>query len=88
MFTIDTQSEGGSWRREMLAGPMNVTQLREMVAELEHCLKVARDTCEVSRRQNVDLVKRLAEAVAREMEVRAEVAKLNRELQAWNDRKP
>jgi hypothetical protein len=35
----------------------------------------------------MDLVKRLSEAVAREMEQRGQVAKLERELQAWNTRR-
>jgi hypothetical protein len=87
MLTIDCESEGGAWRRELLARPLNVSELRDMIEELEHCLKVSRDNFETSRRQNVELVKKLAEAVAREMEVRAEVARLNEELQRWNSRK-
>jgi hypothetical protein len=50
----DTESEGGSWRREMLARPLTVSQLREVISELEHCLAVERRrtrelTAEISR---------------------------------------
>lgn len=76
---IDDKSDGGAWRREMLAGPLTVTQLREMVSELEHSLAVSRRNFETMRTQNVDLVKRLAEAVAQEMEARAKAARLERE---------
>lgn len=77
---IDDQSEAGAWRREMLRQPLTVTQLREIVAELEHSLAVTRRDFEAMRRTNVDLVKRLAEAVAKEMEARGLVTRLEREL--------
>jgi hypothetical protein len=41
-MTTDTESEGGAWRREMLARPLTVSQLREVISELEHCLAVER----------------------------------------------
>lgn len=76
---IDDQSEGGAWRREMLAGPLTVAQLRDMVSELEHSLAVSRRNFDALRRTNIDLVKRLSEAVAKEMECRATVARMERE---------
>jgi hypothetical protein len=84
---IDDQSDGGSWRREMLAGPMTVSQLRDMVSELEHSLSVSRRNFDALRQQNTELVKRLAEAVAKEMEHRAKVVRMERELSEWNSRK-
>ena len=86
-MTIDTESPAGSWRREILNGPATPTQLREVISDLEHCLKVSRRDYQAMREANMDLVKRLAEAVAREMEQRGQVAKLERELQAWNTRR-
>jgi hypothetical protein len=87
-MTIDTESPAGSWRREILNGPATATQLREVISDLEHCLKISRrDYASDAREANMDLVKRLAEAVAREMEQRGQVAKLERELQAWNSRR-
>lgn len=59
-MTVDTQSEAGAWRREMLSGPLTIAQLREVVAELQHCLNVARVNFELLRKQNLKLVKRLA----------------------------
>ncbi len=84
---IDNQSDGGAWRREMLAGPMSVSQLREMVSELEHSLTVSRRNFDTLRHQNTELVKRLAEAVGREMEQRALVTRMEREISEWNSRK-
>lgn len=86
-YVIDVESEGGAWRRELLARPLNVSQLRDMVGELEHSLAVSRRSFEAMREQNLELVKRLAEAVAREMEQRARVVRLEQELQKWNTRK-
>lgn len=39
---IDDKSEGGSWRRELLARPLTISQLRQMISELEHCLAIER----------------------------------------------
>ena len=86
-YVIDVDSDGGAWRRELLARPLSVPQLRDMVGELEHSLAVSRRSFEAMREQNLELVKRLAEAVAREMEQRARVARLEQELQKWNTRK-
>lgn len=84
---IDTESPAGSWRREILNGPATTTQLREVISDLEHLLKVSRRDFEAMRQANMDLVKRLAEAVAREMEQRGRVAKLEMELERWSTRK-
>jgi hypothetical protein len=86
-MAIDTESPAGSWRREILNGPATATQLREVISDLEHCLKISRRDYAAMRVANMDLVKRLSEAVAREMEQRGQVAKLERELQAWNTRR-
>lgn len=40
---IDTVSEGGSWRRELLAQPLSVSDLRVIISELEHALRVERE---------------------------------------------
>lgn len=84
---IDTESPAGSWRREIMNSPATTTQLREVISDLEHLLKVSRRDFDELRQANMHLVKRLAEAVAREMEQRAIVAKLERELEAWSTRK-
>ena len=84
---IDTESPAGAWRRDMLNSPATTTQLREVISELEHCLKVSRRDFDELRKVNLQLVKQLAEAVAQEMEQRALVAKLERELEAWSTRK-
>ena len=68
-MNIDTQSDGGSWRREMLARSLTVAQLREIVSEMEHCLSV-------ERRRTKDLVIKLTDAVETEMKLRAEIARL------------
>lgn len=86
-MTIDTESPAGSWRREILNGPATPTQLREVISDLEHCLKVSRRDYAAMREANMDLVKRLAESVAREMEQRGQVAKLEMELERWSTRK-
>lgn len=86
-MTIDIESPAGSWRREILKGPATTTQLREVISDLEHCLKVSRRDYQAMREANMDLVKRLAEAVAREMEQRGRVAKLEMELEKWSTRK-
>lgn len=65
-MNIDDVSEGGAWRRERLAQPLNVTQLREIISELEYCLSV-------ERRRTKELVSRLADAVVTEMELRAKI---------------
>jgi hypothetical protein len=38
----DTISPGGAWRRELLARPLTVSQLRQIISELEHCLAIER----------------------------------------------
>jgi hypothetical protein len=63
-MTIDNCSDGGSWRREMLARPLSVSQLREIISELEHALTVERSRTSA-------MVSELAAATAREMELRA-----------------
>jgi hypothetical protein len=63
---IDDQSEGGAWRRERLAQPLTVSQLRDMVSELEHCLAV-------ERRKVHELVSRLSDAIVTEMELRGKL---------------
>jgi hypothetical protein len=68
-MNIDTESEGGSWRREMLARSLTVAQLREIVSEMEHCLSV-------ERRRTRDLVIKLTDAVETEMKLRAEIERL------------
>lgn len=84
---IDTESPAGSWRREILHSSATTVQLREVISDLEHLLKVSRRDFDELRAANLHLVKRLAEAVAREMEQRAIVAKLEKELEAWSTRK-
>lgn len=66
---IDKESEGGSWRREMLARPLSTNQLREIISELEHCLST-------ERRRTSDLLLKLTDAVETEMKLRAEIARL------------
>jgi hypothetical protein len=39
---IDDKSEGGAWRRELLARPLTISHLRQMISELEHCLAIER----------------------------------------------
>jgi len=68
-MNIDTESEGGSWRREMLARSLTVAQLREIVSEMEHCLSV-------ERRRTKDLLMRLTDSVETEMKLRAEIERL------------
>lgn len=68
-MNIDTESEGGSWRREMLARSLSTSQLREIVSEMEHCLSV-------ERQRTKDLVIKLTDAVETEMKLRAEIERL------------
>jgi PIN domain nuclease of toxin-antitoxin system len=68
-MNIDTESEGGSWRREMLARPLSTSELRNIISELEHCLTV-------ERARTRDMVTRLTDAVEMEMKLRAEIARL------------
>jgi hypothetical protein len=68
-MNIDTESQGGSWRREMLAQSLSTSQLREIVSELEHCLLV-------ERQRTKDLVIKLTDAVETEMKLRAEIERL------------
>jgi len=68
-MNIDIESEGGSWRREMLARSLTVAQLREIVSEMEHCLSV-------ERRRTKDLLMRLTDSVETEMKLRAEIERL------------
>lgn len=84
---IDVDSPPGSWRRELLARPLTVTECRQMISELEHALRVSRANFDRLRETNLDLVKRLSEAVAREMEQRAVVVKLEDELERWSQRR-
>lgn len=39
---IDNVSDGGSWRRELLARPLSTTELRVIISELEHALAIER----------------------------------------------
>jgi hypothetical protein len=77
---IDNISEAGSWRRELLARPLNTAQLREFILELEHLLAA-------EKRKTAEAVALATEATAREMEARAQISALNAEMQAWNARK-
>jgi hypothetical protein len=79
-MTTDNISEPGSWRREMLNKPLNVTQLRDIIAELEHLLAA-------EKRKTAEAVALATEATAREMESRAQISALQAEMQAWNARK-
>lgn len=40
---IDNVSDDGSWRREMLAQPLSKSDLRVIISELEHALRVERE---------------------------------------------
>lgn len=66
MITIDDISDGGAWRRERLSQSLSVNQLRDMISELEHCLAV-------ERRHTKELMSRLADAVVKEMDLRAKL---------------
>lgn len=84
-MTCDTKSPPGAWREEILKGPATTSQLREIIAELEHCLTIAREDCEVLRDQNSRLINQLTASVASEMEARAHVARLKEETKKlWN----
>lgn len=80
MATIDTESKGGAWRREMLARALTTTELRQIVAELEHCLSQSRRREDDMRSQNGRLMTLLSESVGMEMELRGQLAALKREL--------
>ena len=80
MATIDTESKGGAWRREMLARALSTTELRQIVAELEHCLRQAKLREDDLRQQLGRLMRLLSESVDGEMQLRGEVAALKREL--------
>ena len=68
-MNIDTESDGGSWRREMLARPLSTSELRNIISELQHCLTV-------ERARTRDMVTRLTDAVETEMKLRAEIERL------------
>lgn len=79
-MTIDTQSPPGSWRQELLKTAASTTRLREIVSELEHCLKVSRQEAEALREKNNQLVSQLAEATALQMEALGKNEKLKQEI--------
>lgn len=84
-MTCDTESPPGAWRQEILKGPATTSQLREVIAELEHCLTAARNDCEILRDLNSRLINQLTESVASEMQARAQAARLKEEVsKMWN----
>lgn len=81
----DNQSPPGSWRQEILRNSPSREQLIDMVNELEHCLRVARNECEHLKERNAELVKDLTEAVAGEMEALSKAERLKKEIdRVWN----
>jgi peptidoglycan hydrolase CwlO-like protein len=84
-MTIDNESPPGSWRRELILKASTPSEFREIISELEHCLKQARANCDALTEQNSILMNQLTEAVAREMEARAKSARLQNEItKLWN----
>jgi hypothetical protein len=82
---IDNESPPGAWRDEILKGPATVSQLREIVSELKHALKLAEDENKRLKEQRDTAVSQLAAAVASEMEAKGLNAKLKQEVDnLWN----
>jgi hypothetical protein len=79
-MTYDTQSPPGSWRQELLKTATSTTQLREIIADLEHCLKVARDERDALQEQRDVLVQDLARAVEAEVKAVGRANELKRQI--------
>jgi hypothetical protein len=83
-MTIDNESPPDSWREEILKGPASVSQLREVIADLKHSLKVSKAESERLKDQNSKLMNQLTETIAREMETLATNARLKKEIsEVW-----
>ena len=72
----DTESPPGSWRQEILKTAASPSQLRELIAELEHLLRVARAERDALSETNKSLVIQLSKSVATEMELRGKYFRL------------
>jgi hypothetical protein len=77
---LDNISPPGSWKEEILNGPATPTQLREIISDLEHLLRLSRAECETLSEQNSQLMNQLTDSVAAEMKARAHAARLKQEV--------
>ena len=68
------------WKREATAVVGSVEDLRGRLAQVTQLLKDKASAFESMRASNLDLVRRLSEAVAVQMVLRARVLELEREL--------
>jgi len=79
-MTIDNESLFDPWREEILKGPASVTQLREIISELKHSLRIAKVESERLKEQNSKLMNQLTESMAREMEILSTNTRLKKEI--------
>ena len=79
-MTIDNIRPPGSWREEILRGPATISQLRDIISELEQALRESKSQNDRLKEHNSKLMSELVEAVAKEMEARATVARLRKEI--------
>lgn len=79
-MTYDTESPPGSWRQERFLIAGSIAELREIIIDLEHCLKIARQETKDAQTKNDLLITQLAEISAANIEMLDKNRKLKREI--------